>query len=149
MLDRDLGQIRAKVVPNVSRKTLQDEVLKNVKYGSTVYSDNAVAYDLLHLRYVHDVVDHAKEYVKGRVHTNGRSFALLPTIGQCLGRSLGPLVKARAFGMTQPWGKNHEAALISSGWPGSRRARLTRLTSSLRAIFCRRSASGPSAFNSF
>jgi transposase-like protein len=71
ILDRDLREVRAKVVPNVSRKTLQDEVLKNVKYGSTVYSDNAVAYDLLHLRFVHDVVDHAKEYVRGRVHTNG------------------------------------------------------------------------------
>jgi transposase-like protein len=71
ILDRDLREVRAKVVPNISRKTLQDEVLKNVKYGSTVYSDNAIAYDRLHYRFVHDVVDHTKEYVKGRVHTNG------------------------------------------------------------------------------
>jgi len=71
ILDRDLRQVRAQVVPNISRKTLQDEVLKNVKYGSTVYSDNAIAYDQLHYRFVHDVVDHTKEYVKGRVHTNG------------------------------------------------------------------------------
>jgi hypothetical protein len=48
---------------------LQNAVLSNVKYGSTVYTDNAV-YDLLHSRFVHDVVNHAVEYVKGNVHTN-------------------------------------------------------------------------------
>jgi hypothetical protein len=50
---------------------LQDEVLKNVKYGTTVYSDSCIAYDQLRYRFVHDVVDHTKEYVRGRVHTNG------------------------------------------------------------------------------
>ena len=34
IFDRDGRQIRAKVVPNVKRETLQNEVLKNVKYGS-------------------------------------------------------------------------------------------------------------------
>jgi transposase-like protein len=71
MLDRDARQVRAKVVPNIERHTLQNEVLKNVKYGSTIYSDNAVAYDRLNWRYVHDVVNHAEEYVRGQVHTNG------------------------------------------------------------------------------
>lgn len=71
ILDRDMRQVRAKVMPDISRKTLQDEVLKNVKYGSTVYSDSCIAYDQLRYRFVHDVVDHTKEYVKGRVHTNG------------------------------------------------------------------------------
>jgi transposase-like protein len=71
MLDRDARQVRAKVVPNVERHTLQTEVLKNVKYGSAVYTDSAPAYDLLHNRYVHDVVNHAETYVRGRVHTNG------------------------------------------------------------------------------
>jgi transposase-like protein len=42
-----------------------------VKYGSAVYSDSAVAYDQLRYRYIHDVVNHAEQYVKGRVHTNG------------------------------------------------------------------------------
>jgi transposase-like protein len=71
ILDRDLRQVRAKVVPDIKRETLQDEVLKNVKYGSTVYSDSTIAYDQLHYRFVHDVVDHTQQYVKGRVHTNG------------------------------------------------------------------------------
>lgn len=59
------------MVPNVERNTLQTEVLKNVKYGSAVYTDNAVAYDRLNWRYIHDVVNHAEEYVNGQVHTNG------------------------------------------------------------------------------
>jgi transposase-like protein len=71
IFDRDLRTVRAKVVPDVKRETLQNEVLKNVKYGSTVYTDDAVGYDKLHYRFVHDVVNHAEQYVKGRVHTNG------------------------------------------------------------------------------
>jgi transposase-like protein len=71
ILDRESRQVRAKVVPNVKRETLQNEILKNIKYGSAVYTDQAVAYDSLHRRYVHDTVNHAETYVKGRVHTNG------------------------------------------------------------------------------
>jgi len=71
MLDRELRQVRAAVVPNVRRETLQAQVLKNVRYGSRVYTDDAVTYDRLNWRYVHDVVNHADAYVKDRVHTNG------------------------------------------------------------------------------
>ncbi|MGB9205878.1 MAG: IS1595 family transposase [Terriglobales bacterium] len=71
ILDRDLRQIRAKVVPNTTRETLQNEVLKNVKHGTKVYSDNAVGYDKLHYRFVHEFVNHAERYVDGRIHTNG------------------------------------------------------------------------------
>lgn len=56
ILDRDLRQVRAAVMPDIKRETLQAGVLKNVKYGSNVYTDSAVAYDLLHNRYVHEVV---------------------------------------------------------------------------------------------
>jgi transposase-like protein len=71
ILDRDARQVRAKVVPDIKRETLQNEVLQNVKYGSAVYTDSAIGYDKLHSRYIHDVVNHAEAYVKGRVHTNG------------------------------------------------------------------------------
>jgi len=71
ILDRNMRQVRAMVVPDIKRDTLQNEVLKNVKYGTSVYTDNAVAYDLLHWRYIHGIVNHAEQYVKGRVHTNG------------------------------------------------------------------------------
>ena len=71
MLDRELRQVRAKVVPNVKRETLQNEVLHEVKYGSKVYTDECVGYDDLHSRFVHDVVNHTETYVNGQVHTNG------------------------------------------------------------------------------
>jgi transposase-like protein len=37
MIDRDTRQVRAKVVPNVKRETLQAEILNNVHHGSTIY----------------------------------------------------------------------------------------------------------------
>ena len=45
MLDRESRQIRAKVVPNVKRETLQNEILATIKPGSKVYTDQAVAYN--------------------------------------------------------------------------------------------------------
>jgi hypothetical protein len=39
MLDRDMREVRAKVIPNVSRETLQNAVSKHVKYGSRVFAD--------------------------------------------------------------------------------------------------------------
>ena len=71
ILDRESRQVRAKVIPNVKRETLQNEILQNVKFGSKVYTDQAVGYDNLKYRYIHDTVNHVSEYVKGRVHTNG------------------------------------------------------------------------------
>ena len=71
ILDRDARQIRAKVIPNVKRETLQNEILNNVEFGSKLYTDDAVAYNELASTYAHDVVNHQMEYVRGRVHTNG------------------------------------------------------------------------------
>ncbi len=72
ILDRNLRQVRAHVVPNVSREVLQAAILKNVGYGSKIYTDSAVAYESgLNWRFVHDVVNKSEGYVRGRVHTNG------------------------------------------------------------------------------
>jgi len=71
ILDRDLRKVRAKVVPDVKRETLQAEILNQVEFGTKLYSDDAVAYNELASLYVHEVVNHAEEYVRGRVHTNG------------------------------------------------------------------------------
>jgi transposase-like protein len=70
IFDRESRQVRTKVIPNTKRETLQAEILKNIKYGSKVYTDEAVGYDLLRRRYVHDTVNHSECYVKGQVHTN-------------------------------------------------------------------------------
>jgi transposase-like protein len=71
MLDRELRQIRAQVVPNAKRETLQALILSNVKFGSKLFTDDAIAYDKMQWRYAHDVVTHVNEYVRGEVHTNG------------------------------------------------------------------------------
>ncbi len=71
MLDRDLRQVRATVVPNVKRETLQSEMLREVRHGSRVYTDEWVGYSALSKKYVHEVVNHAERYVDGQVHTNG------------------------------------------------------------------------------
>ncbi|MFI5102984.1 MAG: IS1595 family transposase [Terriglobales bacterium] len=71
LLDRGRGEVRAKVVVDTKRDTLQPQVLNNVKHGSTVYTDEAVAYQGLAHKYVHDVINHMERYVNGRVHTNG------------------------------------------------------------------------------
>ncbi len=72
MLDRNAREVRAKVVPDVKRETLQKEILRNVKYGTKVYTDSAVAYEQgMQWRFVHDMVDKSQSYVRGQVHVNG------------------------------------------------------------------------------
>ena len=56
MLDRDSREIRAKVVPNVRRETLQNEILRNIEYGSKVYTDAAITY-IIGKTYIHEVVN--------------------------------------------------------------------------------------------
>jgi transposase-like protein len=71
-LDREQREVRAMVVPNTSRLVLQAQVLKHVARDSNIYSDEAGAYGKLGENdYVHEIVNHTKEYVRGRVHTNG------------------------------------------------------------------------------
>lgn len=71
VLDREQRQVRTKVVSDVKRETLQAAILRNIKYGSRVYTDSAAGYDRMYWQYVHEVVNKVEGYVKGRVHTNG------------------------------------------------------------------------------
>jgi transposase-like protein len=70
ILDRESRKVRATVVPNVRRDTLQAAILANVEQGSHVYTDDVVTYSNLEQEYVHEVVNHLREYVRGQVHTN-------------------------------------------------------------------------------
>jgi len=45
MLDLESRQIRVKVVPNVKRETLQNEILNLVEKGSTIYTYSWPAYE--------------------------------------------------------------------------------------------------------
>jgi transposase-like protein len=72
MRDRETRRVRAKVIPNVKRVTLQAEILENIEKKSTVYTDAAFGYyELAHKDFVHDTVNHVNEYVRGQVHTQG------------------------------------------------------------------------------
>jgi transposase-like protein len=64
------GKIRATVVPNRKKAALQGEVRKHVEAGAALYSDALLSYEGLATDYAHQVVDHAVQYVDGRVHTN-------------------------------------------------------------------------------
>ena len=70
MLERG-GRVRAKVMPNRKRESVQPEIRQHVQAGTALYSDEFVAYKGLETDYAHQVVDHAVQYVDGRVHTNG------------------------------------------------------------------------------
>jgi transposase-like protein len=65
------GKVRTSVLPNRKRHAIQSEVRKHVEAGSALYTDALLSYSGLESDYAHQVVDHAVQYVDGRVHTNG------------------------------------------------------------------------------
>ena len=65
------GKVRTSVVPNRKKSALQAEVKKHVEAGAALYTDALLSYEGLAGTYAHQVVDHAVQYVKGRIHTNG------------------------------------------------------------------------------
>lgn len=58
------------MVPNRKKSALQAEVRKHVEAGAALYTDALLSYEGLATDYAHKVVDHAAQYVDGRVHTN-------------------------------------------------------------------------------
>jgi transposase-like protein len=71
LLDRELRQVRTKVIPNTKRETLQNAILEQVTPFAKLYTDEAVGYDGLEKKFVHKVINHSQEYVRGQVHTQG------------------------------------------------------------------------------
>lgn len=65
------SRVRTTVVKSRKRRKLQAEVQWNVKHGSTVHTDAFQSYVGLERDYIHHVIDHAYEYARGAVHTNG------------------------------------------------------------------------------
>jgi transposase-like protein len=85
MLERGSRQVRAVVIPNVKRETLQKKILDNVGFGATVYSDGWAGYDgLKAAKFVHETVNHMDEYVRGSVSTQA-----IENFWSCLKRTLG------------------------------------------------------------
>jgi transposase-like protein len=69
LIGRD-GEARVQVVPDTSKPTVHGEVKKNVERNSTVITDAFLSYRGLQGEYTHEIVDHAIEYARGRIHTN-------------------------------------------------------------------------------
>jgi transposase-like protein len=66
------GEVRARMVPTRSGPILKAEIHRQVAPGTTVYTDQFASYRGLQADdYVHEVINHSEEYVRGHVHTNG------------------------------------------------------------------------------
>ncbi len=64
------GKVRTQVVEKRRKHNLQPLVRDRVEAGAALYTDALKAYIGLDSDYEHNVIDHAVEYVHGRVHTN-------------------------------------------------------------------------------
>ena len=68
---RASGLVRAEVIDDTTKETLQGFIKENVSPRTQVYTDEALAYKNL-VDYKHESVQHsAGEYVKGKASTNG------------------------------------------------------------------------------
>lgn len=72
MLERG-GEVRAAVVDNAKRKSLEPHVVENIEEGSTLFTDQLLSYVNIARNngYEHYSVNHLKTYVDGIIHTNG------------------------------------------------------------------------------
>ena len=68
-----LSQVSATVLPNLSQTRIQAEIQEAVARGSSLYTDTAWSYGKkrqFRAAFKHAMVNHAREYVRGKVHTN-------------------------------------------------------------------------------
>ncbi len=65
------GRVLAKVIESTNRETLHSEVKEKVETGSKLFTDEWLSYRGLDESYIHEVINHGIEYVKGNVYTNG------------------------------------------------------------------------------
>jgi len=69
MIERG-GKVRTKVVQMRRKTNMQPLIREHVQAGTALYTDALKSYIGLNKDYEHEVVDHAIEYVRDRVHTN-------------------------------------------------------------------------------
>ncbi len=65
------GRVLAKVIERTDRETLHNEVNANVEKDSNLFTDEWRSYRGLDEDYIHEVINHGVEYVRGNIHTNG------------------------------------------------------------------------------
>ena len=83
MLERG-GRVRAGVIPNRHKATMQPPINQHVEAGSYIITDEHVSYPFIAREgYMHDVINHIEGYVRGHIHTNG-----IENFWSCLKRGL-------------------------------------------------------------
>lgn len=66
------GRVKATHIPSVDFSGIKQVVKANIRFGSTLHTDEHPEYNSLKADYSHDTVNHSKgEYVRGNVTTNG------------------------------------------------------------------------------
>jgi len=65
------GKVKAMVIPDRKRPTVQQIVRDHVEPGCEIHTDEHAAYQGLSQDYVHEVINHMEAYVRGNVSTNG------------------------------------------------------------------------------
>jgi transposase-like protein len=71
------GRVLAKVIESTNRETLHSEVKEKVETGSKLFTDEWLSYRGLDESYIHEVINHGIEYVKGKfIQTALKTFGL-------------------------------------------------------------------------
>jgi|SRR5579872_207319 len=65
------SRVHARVIRDANKKTLHGFVREHVEPGARLLTDAWEAYRGLNGDFLHEVINHAKEYVRGTVHTQG------------------------------------------------------------------------------
>lgn len=65
------GEVRTEILRDTQTKTIREIVQRHVEPGTALMTDAFQPYQSLADQYAHEFVNHATEYVRGNVHTNG------------------------------------------------------------------------------
>ena len=65
------SKVAAEHIPNRKKAAVQAKVREVAEPGSVIHTDSLASYNDLAKDYTHEVVDHAVEFVRDNVHTNG------------------------------------------------------------------------------
>jgi len=69
MIERG-GKVRTEIIADRQKPILHDAIAKHVEDGAKVITDELTSYWGLEEKYIHEVINHAYEYVRENVHTN-------------------------------------------------------------------------------
>lgn len=114
MLQRK-GKVKAQVIELADTVTLQGQINENIEIGSTVHTDDHGGYRKMSEEYIHEVINHTVEYVRGNVHTNSieNFWSLLKrsikgTYVSVAPEHLQAYVEEQTFRFNERKGKDHE-----------------------------------------